>query len=396
MRSRSFELPNSSRSIGSALAHVLAPLMVTLALVSCSDDKAEVSEPPALRPVKIVEVNAASPAREMRYSGAVKARSEAAAGFRVAGKIIERNVDIGDRVNPGDVLARIDATDYELQLRSAEASLASAQRQVETTEFALTRAEALYKQQVTTKAQLEQAQLSYNQATATRDSARSTLEQARNQVGYGELKADKPGIVTAINADAGQVVSAGSPVVTVAADGEKEVLIAVPENEIFAFSNGKIVDVTFWSNAGVTLKGTVREVAGSADASSRTFAVRIALPEDARVLLGMTAGVIATTPTADNHFSLPLSALARDPAQQTIVWTVERLDGTVHARPVKVAEFTDLGIKISDGIRPGDLVVAAGTQFMTEDMKVKLPEGVMTHSAEVAEPAITGSTSETP
>ena len=396
MTPRPIELSTPGSNKRGRIVRLLAPLVMTIALAACSDDKAEVSQAPALRPVKVVEVDAASPAREMRYSGAVKARSEAATGFRVAGKIIERNVDIGDRVNPGDVLARIDATDYELQVRSAEASLASAQRQVETTEFALTRAEALYKQQVTTKAQLEQAQLSYNQATATRDSARSTLEQARNQVGYSELKADKPGIVTAINADAGQVVSAGSPVVTVAADGEKEVLIAVPENEIFAFTNGKIVDVPFWSNAGVTLKGTVREVAGSADASSRTFAVRISLPEDARVLLGMTAGVIATTPTADNHYSLPLSALARDPGQQTIVWTVERLDGTVHARPVKVAEFTDVGIKISEGIRPGDLVVAAGTQFMAEDMKVKLPEGVLSHSAEVVEPAVTGSTSETP
>lgn len=396
MTARPSEYPSTRRSKGAQFLRLFAPLVMTLALAACSDGSAEVAQTPALRPVKVVEVDAASPAREMRYSGAVKARSEAAAGFRVAGKIIERNVDIGDRVNPGDLLARIDATDYELQVRSAEASLASAQRQVETTEFALTRAEALYKQQVTTKAQLEQAQLSYNQATATRDSARSTLEQARNQVGYSELRADKPGIVTTINADAGQVVSAGSPVVTVAADGEKEVLIAVPENEIFAFTTGKIVDVTFWSNDGVTLKGTVREVAGSADASSRTFAVRISLPEDARVLLGMTANVIATTPTADNHYSLPLSALARDPGQQTIVWTVERLDGTVHARPVTVAEFTDIGIKISDGIRPGDLVVAAGTQFMAEDMKVKLPEGVLTHSAEAAEPAVTGSTSETP
>jgi len=396
MTPRQFELPKTSRSKGLAIARLFAPLVLTIALVSCADENTEVSEATALRPVKVVEISAASPARELRYSGAVKARSEAAAGFRVAGKIVERNVDIGDRVNPGDVMARIDATDYELQLRSAEASLAAAERQVETTDFALTRADALYKQQVTTKAQLEQAQLSYNQATSTRDSARSSLEQARNQVGYSELKADKPGIVTAINADAGQVVAAGSPVVTVAADGEKEVLIAVPENEIFAFTNGKTVDVTFWSNAGVTLKGTVREVAGSADTSSRTFAVRISLPEDARVLLGMTAGVIATTPIADDHYSLPLSALARDPGQQTIVWTVERLDGTVHARPIKVAEFSDVGIKVSDGIRPGDLVVAAGTQFMTEDMKVKLPEGVLSHSAKVVEPAVTGSTSETP
>jgi RND family efflux transporter MFP subunit len=358
------------------------PLVALLGLSACTEGGAEAVEEPVPRRVKVVEVKAPSTARELRYSGTVKARSEAAAGFRVAGKIVERSVDIGDRVLPGDVLARLDVTDYELQMHSAEASLAAAERQLETADFALKRADALYRQQVTTKAQLEQAQLSYNQALATRDSQRSSLEQARNQVAYGELKADKPGIVTAISADAGQVVSAGSPVVTVAADGEKEVLIAVPENEIFAFAPGKEVEVGFWSKEGLTQSGMVREVAGSADATSRTFAVRIALSDNPQVLLGMTARVTALAPSDKNFFELPLSALTQDAAKQPTVWTVDPTKATVHARPVTVDTFSDAGVQVSAGLSPGDLVVVAGTQFMAEDMKVRLDDDDLSRAAE--------------
>jgi RND family efflux transporter MFP subunit len=360
-------------------------LVASLGLTACTEGEAETVQQPGLRPVKVVEVQAPTTARELRYSGAVKARSEAAAGFRVSGKIIERLVDVGDRVVPGDVLARLDVTDYQLQLRSAEASLAAAERQLETAEFALKRADALYRQQVTTKAQLEQAQLTYNQALATRDSQRSSLEQARNQVAYGELKADKPGIVTAISADAGQVVAAGSPVVTVAADGEKEALIAVPENEIFAFAPGKEVDVGFWSNDGLNMKGSVREVAGSADATSRTFAVRIALPDNPQILLGMTTRVTALAPSDKSLFELPLSALTQDAAKQPTVWTVDRTDATVHARPVTIDTFSDTGVQVSAGLEPGDLVVVAGTQFMAEDMQVRVADEDLSRAAE-AEP----------
>ncbi|THV17087.1 efflux RND transporter periplasmic adaptor subunit [Rhizobium rhizophilum] len=367
------------------------PFLLTLGLAGCSEGGAEVVKEPALRPVKVIEVEAPSTDRELKYSGTVKARSEAAAGFRVAGKIIERLVDIGDRVAPGDVLARLDVTDYQLQMRSAEASLAAAERQLETADFALKRADALYRQQVTTKAQLEQAQLTYNQALATRDSQRSSLEQARNQVGYGELKADKTGIVTAISADAGQVVAAGSPVVTVAADGEKEVLIAVPENEIFAFAPGKEVDVGFWSTDGLASKGAVREVAGSADATSRTFAVRISLPDNPQILLGMTARVTALAPSDKDFFELPLSALTQDAAKQPTVWTVDRTDATVHARPVTVDTFSDTGVQVSAGLKPGDLVVVAGTQFMAEDMKVRLADKDLSRAAEADSGAVTPS-----
>ena len=345
----------------------LAAALLTLA--ACSDEKAETRE--ILRPVKVIEIAQTRDTRTLNYSGSVRARVEMNLGFRINGKISQRLVDIGQRVKSGDFLARIDPADYELSVRSAQASLDAAERQVETTELARNRAEQLFSKDVSPKSQLEQAQLSYDQAVATRDSARSALDQARNQVSYTDLKSDQNGIVTAINADVGQVVSSGTPVVTVAVDGEKEVLVAVPELDIAQFRPGKTVRASFWSDAALTLQGRVREVAGSADPQSRTFAVRISLPNDPKVLLGMTANIEASADSMRQLVSIPLSALAKKD-DQPIVWTVDRTVATVHSRAVKIADFVGDGVRVTEGLKPGDIVVSAGTQFMTEGLKVKL------------------------
>lgn len=357
--------PNRPGSRLLAMASIAAAL---LTLAGCSQEEAQTR--PIIRPVKTVEIVPANETRTLSYSGSVRARVEMNLGFRISGKISERLVDIGQKVRSGDLLARIDAADYQLSLKSAEANLDSAERQVETTALERSRAEELFAKNVYPKSQLEQALLGYNQAVAARNAAMSALEQAKNQVSYAELRSDRNGIVTAINADVGQVVSAGTPVVTVAVDGEKEVVIAVPETDVAEFSPGKAVRASFWSNDGLTLQGRVREVAGSADPQSRTFSVRVSLPADPRVLLGMTANIEATADGAPALVLLPLSALSSKD-DQTIVWTVDRAAQTVHARPVRIDGFTADGARISDGLAPGDVVVAAGTQFMTEGLTVK-------------------------
>lgn len=340
-----------------------------LGLTGCNEKKEEPAE--VVRSVKVVEIAQADTTRKLDYSGAVRARTEMNLGFRVSGKIVERRVDIGQRVKPGDVIARMDATDYILAVRRSQADLDAAQKQVQTTELARTRAQTLFDKNVTSKSQLEQAELSYEQAVSTRDSAVSALAEAKNQVAYADLTSDMNGIVTAINADVGQVVSSGTPVITVAVDGEKEVQVAVPEMDIAQFKVGKDVKARFWSDATLVLDGKVREVSGSAD-QSRTFAVRVSVPNDPRVLLGMTATIEALAGNTQPYVSIPLSALAQKDGQK-IVWLVDRSAGTVHSRAIKVADFADDGIRVADGLKAGDVVVAAGTQFMTENMKVKLP-----------------------
>jgi RND family efflux transporter MFP subunit len=339
-----------------------------LGLSGCNDKKEETAE--VIRPVKVVEIAQADTTRKLDYSGAVRARTEMNLGFRVNGKIVERKVDIGQRVKPGDVVARMDATDYVLAVRRSQADLDAAEKQVQTTELARNRAQTLFDKNVTSKSQLEQAELSYEQAVSSRDSAASALTEAKNQVAYADLTSDMNGIVTAINADVGQVVSSGTPVITVAVDGEKEVQVAVPEMDIAQFKVGKDVKARFWSDAALVLDGKVREVSGSAD-QSRTFAVRVSVPNDPRVLLGMTATIEALADNTEPYVSIPLSALAQKDGKQ-IVWLVDRNAGTVHSRAIKVADFADDGVRVADGLKTGDVVVAAGTQFMSENMKVKL------------------------
>ncbi|HEY4191309.1 MAG TPA: efflux RND transporter periplasmic adaptor subunit [Mesorhizobium sp.] len=328
-----------------------------------------------VRPVKVVQIAKADDTRDLDYSGTVKARTEMNLGFRVAGKIVERLVDIGDKVKPGDILARIDPTDYALAQKTAQANLAAAQKQVETAGLTQKRSQQLFAKKFSSQAELDQATLGYQQAIAARDAAASALQQASNQVAYTDLKADRNGIVTAIGADSGQVVGIGAPVVTVAMDGEKEIQIAVPETDISHFKAGQNVKVGFWTDDELQLSGKVREVAGSADPQSRTFSVRVSLADDPRVLLGMTATVEAKVETKRPLEVIPLEALAKLDGK-SIVWVVDHDTSTVHAREIGVAAFAADGVRVAQGLQAGDLVVAAGTQFMSENLKVKLPDAV--------------------
>lgn len=353
--------------------------ILAVSVSACSEAK---TEPVAIvRPVKVVEIARADTTREFQYSGTVKARTEMNQGFRVAGKIVERLVDIGDRVEPGDTLARIDPTDYALAVKTAEANLSAAEKQVETVRLTQKRAEELFGKKFASQAQLDEAQLGYQQALAARDAASSSLQQAKNQVAYTDLKADRKGIVTIIGADTGQVVGVGTPVVTVTVDGEKEIQIAVPETEISHFRPGQTVNVGFWTDDRLRLAGKVREVAGSADPQSRTFSVRISLTDDPRVLLGMTATVAASVPTSQSLATVPLEALAKKDGN-TIVWVADRATSTVHPRIITVTDFAPDGVRVAQGLQPGDLVVAAGTQFMTENLKVKLPDLAVSQAEE--------------
>lgn len=348
-----------------------AMMGIAFAVSACTEEKAEVEE--VIRPVKVVEITSKNEERGIVYSGSVKARTEANLGFRVGGKIIERTVDIGQRVNPGDVIARIDPVDLQLAVKSAEAAVISAKAQLDTTALNEKRARQLVDKDVVSASVLDQRKLEHDQAVSNYEAAVSTRDQAANQAGYAELTADVAGIVTAVPGVAGQVVSAGTPVVTVARDGEKEIAIAVPEQEIRHFTAGKTVDARFWADTALSLKATVREVAGSADPASRTYAVRLSIPDDPAVLLGMTASVEMHAGSPDTSVTVPVASLAEKDGKP-VVWLVDPANGTVSSKSVTVSGFAEEGARISDGLAEGDVVVSAGTQFMSDGLKVKLPD----------------------
>jgi len=342
-----------------------------LALSACQQQVVRAPEP--VRPVKVMKVEASAATREIDFSGSVKARHEADLGFRVAGKIAERLVNVGDHVEPGTVLARLDTNDLDLALKSAEANVNSANARLEIAQMQLQRGKMLIGKSFITQSEVDQRQTEFNEAKAAVDAAVSARDEARNQAGYSDLRADAAGVVTDIRAEIGQVVGAGAPVVVVARDGEKEVAIAVPENEIRFFKPGDKLAARFWADDTVTLTGVVREVAGSADATSRTFAVRVSLPDDPRVRLGTTAMLAANVPTESTGIVMPLTALSERDGKP-VVWVVDPNNQTVTPRTVETQAFAPDGVRIAQGLAPGDLVVTAGTQFMTPDKKVRVAD----------------------
>lgn len=355
-------------------ALLLAALTLSgAALSGCSEEKKEVAH--EVRPVKVIKVEPVNVASTLVYSGSVKARTEMNLGFRINGKIVERRVDIGDRVKKGDVLMRLDRADIALSENRAKANLEAARQQFDTADAAWKRADQLFRQRTIPLALLEQRKLTLDQARSALTSAESAVNEVTNQLAYTDLVANRDGVVTLVQADAGQVIGAGNVAVVVAADDEKEVQISVPETDIAAFTVGQTVDAGFWADPSLKMKGTVREIAASADPLSRTFAVRVSLKNDPAIRLGMTATVEAAGKTAQPVVNLPLSALSKTEGR-TVVWVVDAASGTVSPRDVTTGPFTPQGVSIDKGLSRGDIVVAAGTQFMTDHLKVRLPEGM--------------------
>ena len=227
------------------------------------------------------------------YTGEVRARYESDLAFRIGGKIVERRVDVGAVVKPGQLLARLDPADAGLNAEAARAQLAAAEN-----EFAYARAEVLRYRDLVAKnfvsrSVLDAKETAFRSATARVEQARAQASVAGRQAGYTSLLADQPGVITAVGAEVGQVVKDSAVVMKLARDGEREVLIAVPESRIGELKKAGRVEVRLWTQPDVALAGRVREIAPSADAATRTYAVRVSIVDPLPALqLGMTANVV--------------------------------------------------------------------------------------------------------
>lgn len=353
--------------------------LALVALAACKEDKkVEGGEP--LRPVRSIVVSAGSETRTLRYSGSVHARVETALGFRVPGKIVERLVDIGEKVEAGRVLARLDRTDLKLSLQTAEANVVAARARVKVADDARTRARTLNTKGFIADSSLDRADLEADQAKAALEAAAYARDQAVNQMGYADLKADADGIVTDIRADVGQVVAAGTPVVTLARDDEKEVAIAVPEQDVVRFARDQAVEVRFWADRDLVVPGRVREIAGSADPASRTYAIRVSLVDDPRIRLGMTATVEAEVPVSEGAIVLPVAALS-GAAGHPSVWVLDPATDVVAPRDVVLGPVAPDGVRVLSGLKSGEIVVTAGTQFLVPGRKVLPPAAAATAAA---------------
>jgi membrane fusion protein, multidrug efflux system len=351
--------------------HAVMALAVVALLAGC---KGEASPPEvAVRPVKVAVVAEAPSGRTLTYSGVVRSRIDSAMGFRVAGKIVERSVNVGDRVEVGQVIARLDETDLKLAETAAKAAVASARSRRDVANDHLERAKVLLPKEIISQAVYDTRRNELDAAAAGLETAEAQLRQATNAVGYATLKADKAGLVTVVTAEPGQVVGAGQAVITLADATQTEVAVAVPEQDAGRLSIGQPAKVTLWAGARASVKGRIREIAGQADPASRTYAVRIAVnapPETMR--LGMTASVSLNVEDEAAPMIVPLTALTESDGG-TVVFVVDAANKVVRKTAVGVGDIADAGVRVASGLQAGDMVVTAGVQFLRDGMRVRLP-----------------------
>ena len=330
--------------------------------------------PPAeepVRAVKLLTVGESAYGSGYEYAADVRPRVESRLGFRVAGKITRRAVELGQRVQAGQLLAQVDATDYQLAADAARAQVSSATTQRDLAAADLKRFQGLRDQGFISAAEIERRTAQLKAAQATLDQSRAQLSSQGHQAGYTQLLADAPGVVTGIEAEVGQVVSAGTPVVRVAQDGPRDVVFAVPEDRVAGVRAGQVVDVRAWAS-DVRWTGTVREVAASADPVTRTFTVKVALAGDAPPL-GATVYVLPRQSGAQGVpvIKLPTSAL-RQAGQGSAVWVFDAASGTVQSQPVEVATADGNEVVITAGLKPGMQVVATGVHVLSPGQKVSV------------------------
>lgn len=334
--------------------------------------------PEVIRPVRTLVVALGAADAANTYPGEVKARVESQLGFRVGGKVIERRVDIGQTVKAGEVLARLDVQDLALAQTAAKAQLDAANTDLALAQADYARYRDLFAQNFIGKAELDRRQATLDGARAREEQAAANFRSQSNQAGYATLVADAPGVVTGVDAQVGQVVGAGTPVVRIARSAAKEVAFSVPEDRIDALRHARRAAVSLWALPGRSYEASVREVAAAADPATRTYAVRLALKQDdADVRLGMTAVVRIELGANDALVHLPLSALAQRDGK-SFVWVVDEKTMTVHETPVVLAGPSGTEVLVAQGLTPGQRVVTAGANLLQPGQKVKLLEAVAT------------------
>lgn len=349
----------------------LAPLALAAGLAACD------AEPEAagleVRPVRTVTVEKRAAGVPVVLTGRIEAEDEVALAFRLSGRMIERPVALGARVEPGDVIARLEPHNELNALRAAEAGLAAAEGQLVEARAEFRRQQTLAERGFAAQAVYDRARQALQTAQSAVDSGRALLKNAQDQVSFTELEADAEGVVTAIGAEPGEVVQAGQMVVRLARQDGRDAVFDVPAQVIRSAPADPVISVTLTEDPEVAATGRVREVAPQADPVTRTFEVRVGLadpPADMRLGATVTGRMEVDQ---GEIIELPASALTqheREPA----VWVVDPNEQTVALRSVDVLRFSPGAVVVAAGIDPGETVVTAGVQALHPGQKVRLLE----------------------
>ncbi|KAA5602585.1 efflux RND transporter periplasmic adaptor subunit [Blastochloris sulfoviridis] len=354
------------------LDRIIAGVGAALMLAACAPEpEAPVAD---ARPVRTVTIAKSEAGTAVTFAGRIEAEDEVALGFRIGGRLAERAVSVGERVGPGQLLARLEPQNEMNALRSAKANLAAAQAALVQAGNHFTRQQTLLAQGWTTRALFDEAQKARDTARAQVDSAEAQLKAARDLVSFTELEADASGVVTAIGAEPGEVVQAGRMIVTLARQGGRDAVFDIPAQVLRSAPSEPAIAVNLTDDPTVTASGRVREVAEQADPVTRTFQVKVGLekpPEAMRLGAAVTGRLqMEAVPIIE----IPASALTRI-NRQPAVWVVDPASRTVTLRNVEVLRFDPASVVVSGGLDTGEVVVTAGVQALHPGQKVRLLGG---------------------
>ncbi|MGV8939245.1 MAG: efflux RND transporter periplasmic adaptor subunit [Allorhizobium sp.] len=353
---------------------VLTCALVALSFVcltACAPD--EQPRDKAARRVETVVVKSEPLTETISTTGEISARVQSDLSFRTSGRITERLVDVGDRVKAGQVLARIDAEEQKADLEVALANLLSDQAQLTEAQQAFDRQERLFTTGVTTRAALDEARETLLRAQATVQSAQAAADTAKDTLGQADLEADAAGIITARNAEVGQVAQAAQLIFTLAHDGPRDAVLEADESSLLGRELEDDVEVRLLTG-GKGLKGTVREISPTIDTTTGTIRIKLALEDAPDVRLG--SAVVATArykPVIT--IELPWSAMA-SAFGQPAVWIVDPKTHAVSIRPVEILTYGAERFFVTSGLTQGEIVVSNGTKFLSEGEIVASEEAV--------------------
>ncbi len=348
----------------------IAAFALLIVLAGC--DAQTAPAPKAERPVQVQAVSFGIETMSRDFVGVVRARYESDLSFRVAGKMITRKANVGDHVRAGDVIAELDAQDLQLQAQSAEAESAAAASNLEQAAADLKRYAQLKERGFASNAEFDRKKAANDEAEGRMERARRSLDLARNQLAYAELKADADGVITATLAEPGQVIAIGQGVVRLARDGAKEALVALPENWL-AGARKSAATVRLWTDSDKSFAAHLRELSPQADAATRTYAARFDIEDaDDSVAFGMTTTVTLSRASDEPAARLPLSSVLNR-GKGPSVFLVDASE-TLELRPVTVSSFTEDAAVVTSGISTGDRIVTLGVQKLEAGTKVRVVE----------------------
>ena len=348
----------------------LGLLSVGVLLAACSK-----SEPPPepVRPVLSIKVEALNEETLGRFAGSIQARYESNTGFRVGGRIASRNVDVGAEVQKGTLLATLDPSDQQNQLRSAQGDLAKVQAQLINAQANARRQQALFDRGVGAQAQLDIANTDLKTTQASLDQARAAVNQSQDQLGYTELRSDHKAVVTAWNAEAGQVVTAGQQVVTLAQPDIKEAVIDLPDTLVDQIPSDVVFLVAGQLDPSINTTATIREIEPQAQSATRTRRARLTLANTPDGFRLGTAISVTLSSAIKPRIELPSTAL-QEADGKTRIWVIDTQSKTVAPRDVSVISRTDSSVVLAGGVKNGERVVSAGVNSLKPGQAVKLDE----------------------